>query len=197
MSTPTSGPGCGRSIETLVTYLETGTAADAAHITSCPQCQARLAALKQLNRLTGELLTHDLNTAAAPDHPWLREILDNLGLEPRPGRSLPLRAEHPGDELSQTEGSVTALIRNVGDTIHGATISRCRLRGGVTEPGAPVDLDIRVSAFYGYPLTAMAERLRSALGTALAAHTELNIRTINITVTDLRTTPAHSEEAST
>lgn len=196
MSAPTGGTGCGRSIETLASYLDTGTSPDAAHISSCPQCQAGLAALRQLNRLTGELLAHDLSMAAAPEQSWLREILANLRLETRAGRAIPIRAEDHSDELSQTEGSVIALIRNVGDTIDGATIGRCRLRGDITVPGAPVDLDIRVSAFYGYRLPAMAERLRNEIGTALATHTELNLHTINITITDLRTLPGHPEEAN-
>lgn len=197
MSTKTGDQGCGHSIEELAGYLETGQSAAAAHISSCPECQAALAALRQLNRLTGQLLGHDIKMAETPDQPWVREILNNLRLETRAGRSIPITAEHPGDELTETEGAIIALIRNVGDTIDGATIGRCRLRGDITAPGTPVDLDLRVSAFYGYAFHAMAQRLRTELEAALATHTELNIRTINITITDVRKAPRHPERTGT
>ena len=193
MSTPRVGPGCGRSIEELNDYLETGQSPDAAHISTCPECQAALAALSQLRRLTGELVAHDIRMASQPEEPWLREILTNLRLETRAGRAIPIAPQHPGDSLWQTEGSVTALIRNIGDTIEGATIGRCRLHGDLTVPGAPVDLDIRISAFYGYALHTMADTLRTELEAALATHTELRIRSINITVSDLRIRPARPE----
>jgi uncharacterized alkaline shock family protein YloU len=56
-----------------------------------------------------------------------------------------------------------------------------------------VDLDIRISAFYGYALHTMADTLRTELEAALATHTELRIRSINITVSDLRIRPARPE----
>ena len=37
---------CGRRIEDLSDYLDTGTSPDAGHIENCPQCQARLATLR-------------------------------------------------------------------------------------------------------------------------------------------------------
>lgn len=197
MSARTGNPGCGRSIEELNGYLETGQSPDQPHISTCPECQAALAALTQLRRLTGELLEHDIRMARQPEEPWLREILTNLRLETRAGRAIPVAPEHPGDSLWETEGSVIALIRNIGDTIEGATIGRCRLHGDVTVPGAPVDLDIRVSAFYGYALHTMADTLRTELEAALATHTELTIRTINITVSDLRMMPGRPERTGT
>lgn len=197
MSTPHVGPGCGRSIEELNDYIETGQSADTTHISSCPECQAGLAALARLRRLTTELVAHDIRMASQPEEPWLREILTNLRLETRAGRDIPIAPEHPGDSLWQTEGSVTALIRNVGDTIEGATIGRCRLHGDLTVPGAPVDLDIRVTAFYGYGIHTMAETLRTELEAALATHTELRIRSINITVSDLRIRPVRPERTGT
>lgn len=186
---------CGRSLEELAGYLNTAQSADVAHISACPECQAALAALKQLNRLTGELLDHDIRMAEIAEESWVQEILNNLALETRAGRNIPITADHPGDDLSETEGSVIALIRNVGDTIDGAMIGKCRLHGDTTAPGAPVDLDLRVSAFYGYAFQAVAHRLRAALEAAMATHTELNIRTINITFSDVRKAPGLPERA--
>jgi hypothetical protein len=183
MTSTTDSPGCGRDVEELATYLDTGYAPDEQHIAQCPDCQNALAALRSLNKATRELA----------DQPWLRNILNNLRLETRPGRSIPLRSDRAEDVLSQTEASIIALIRTVGDTISGATIGSCKLRGDPTEPGSPTDVEVGISAFYGVSLPDMAESVRTAVGDALATHTELVVNTINVTITDIRPMPAFPE----
>jgi hypothetical protein len=193
MTSTTDSPGCGRDVEELATYLDTGYAPDEQHIAQCPDCQNALAALRSLNKATRELAASDLLEAGTSDQPWLRNILNNLRLETRPGRSIPLRSDRAEDVLSQTEASIIALIRTVGDTISGATIGSCKLRGDPTEPGSPTDVEVGISAFYGVSLPDMAESVRTAVGDALATHTELVVNTINVTITDIRPMPAFPE----
>ncbi|MDP9989373.1 hypothetical protein J2S98_004563 [Arthrobacter oryzae] len=188
MTEPTPGhDDCGRTLEQLSDYLQTGVSDDTDHIEHCPQCQAGLAALRRLDTLTRELIDDDVKRANPADEPWFRSILDNLRLETRTGRTLPLAADHPGDTLSETEGSVIALVRSAGDAVPGSTIGRCRIDGDLTIPAAPVRLNLNVTAIWGTPLYGLAYQLRKAIAEALATHTELNVTSINITVTDLAT----------
>ncbi|MFJ6378042.1 Asp23/Gls24 family envelope stress response protein [Pseudarthrobacter oxydans] len=188
MTAPTPGhDDCGRTLEQLSDYLQTGASDDQDHIEHCPQCQAGLAALRRLDTLTKALIEDDVKRANPADEPWFRSILDNLRLETRSGRTLPLTANNPNDALSETEGSVIALIRAAGDAVSGSTIGRCRINGDLTVPGAPVRVDLNVTAVWGTSLYGLADELRKAVADALAAHTELNVTAINITVTDLAT----------
>ncbi|WP_054009512.1 Asp23/Gls24 family envelope stress response protein [Arthrobacter sp. ERGS1:01] len=176
---------CGRRIEDLSDYLDTGTSEDSEHIDHCPQCQARLAGLRSLHAAALDLMDDDVAAAGADDSGWLDGMLANLRLETRAGRSIPLSGD-PGDVLTETEGAVIALVRNVGDALGGVLIGRCRLDGEVGVPGAPVDVNINVSARYGYPLPAMAGELREAVRAELEVHTELNIAAVNVAFTDMR-----------
>lgn len=176
---------CGRRIEDLSDFLDTGASPDAEHITHCPQCQARLAGLRTLHAAALELLDDDVASAGAEESGWLEGMLANLRLETRAGRSIPL-AGGPSEELSETEGAVIALVRNVGDALGGVLIGRCRLDGDVSVPGAPVEVNVNVSARYGYPLPDLAEDLRAAIMAGLLVETELNVAAVNVAFTDMR-----------
>ncbi|WP_104087187.1 hypothetical protein [Arthrobacter sp. GMC3] len=176
---------CGRRIEDLSDYLETGFSADAAHIEHCPQCQARLAGLRSLHTAALNLMDDDVASLSGEGTGWLDGMLANLRLETRAGRSIPL-ASNTADLLTETEGAVIALVRNVGDSLGGVLIGRCRLDGEVTVPGAPVEVNVNVSARYGYPLPVMAEDLRAAILTELLVETELNVAAVNVAFTDMR-----------
>ena len=176
---------CGRHIEDLSDYLDTGASPDAQHIGHCPQCQARLAGLRSLNAVARDLLDDDVATASAGDSSWLDGIVANLQLETRAGRSIPLEGGAMED-LSETEGSVIAMVRAMGDSLGGVLIGRCRLDGEVELPGAPVDVNINVSARYGYQLPSLAQELRAAVLAQLLLHTELNIAAVNVAFTDMR-----------
>jgi uncharacterized alkaline shock family protein YloU len=176
---------CGRRIEDLSDYLDTGFSADAAHIDHCPQCQARLAGLRSLGAAALELMDDDVASAAAEGSGWLEGMLANLRLETRAGRSIPL-AGGPMDELTETEGAVIAMVRSVGDSLGGVLIGRCRLEGDVGVAGAPVEVGINVSARFGFPLQSLAEELRSAVFAELLVHTELNVVAVHVAFTDMR-----------
>lgn len=176
---------CGRRIEDLSDFLDSGISADAAHITHCPQCQARLAGLRILSTAALDLMSDDEAQVVAEGTGWLDGMLANLRMETRAGRSIPL-SSGLFEELSETEGAVIAMVRAVGDSLGGVLIGRCRLVGDVTVAGAEVEVNINVSARYGYQLPSLAQELREAVAAELLVHTELNIVAVNVAFTDLR-----------
>ena len=178
-------PGCGHSLDELEEYLRTGQSAAEQHYLRCPECQAGLAGLRSLQRLSGQLAAADTEQAGSADEPWLQSILGNLRLEMRSGRSIPLSSEYPEDAFFETEGSLLALIRRIGDDVDGATIGKCRLHGDITTPGADVMIEVNVTAFFGYPLPAMIDSLRSRIAAMISTHSELNLTSVDVAVTDV------------
>lgn len=185
MSNDIPDPGCGHSLDELEEYLRTGQSTAEQHYERCPECQSGLAGLRALHRLTGELAAADTEQADSDDEPWLQSILGNLRLEMRSGRSIPLQSEYPEDSFAETEGSLVALIRSTGDNVDGATIGKCRLHGNITEPGAEVRIEVNVTAFFGYPLPAMVESLRTRIADTVRTQTELNLTEVDVSVTDV------------
>lgn len=185
MSTPGDMLSCGHSLADLSEYLDTGQIGDPGHLAECPECQSGLAALRRLSALGDELLDADIAAAGSGNENWMKAILGNLRLELRPGRSIPLRADTPGDVLTETEGSISALIRSVADSLPGTAAGKCRLYGDVTEPGAPITVGVDLAVVYGHPLEQRAATLRWELAAALARQTELNITAIDVTITDV------------
>lgn len=189
MKTPSDTLECGRSLAELSAYLDTGQIDDPVHVESCPECQAGLASLARLSEVGSDLLRSDVADAGSGNDDWMQSILDNLRLELRPGRSIPLRAEHPNDTLWETEGSILALVRSVADALPGTAAGKCRLHGDVTIPGADITVDVEIAVVYGHPLEVRAAELRQELAEALAVQTELSLQAINITVTDVLEPP--------
>lgn len=183
---------CGRRIEDLSDYLDTGVSPDADHMENCPLCQGQLAGLRSLRAAALNLLDNDVASATADGTGWLDGMLANLRLETRAGRSIPLTGGDL-DELSETEGAVIGLVRAVGDSLGGVLIGRCTLAGEVEVPGAPVEVKINVSARYGYPLPPLADELRAAVFAQLLLQTELNVVAVDVVFTDMR--PPRDEES--
>ncbi|MEV7663848.1 Asp23/Gls24 family envelope stress response protein [Paenarthrobacter sp. NPDC089316] len=197
MKTPGDALECGHSLAELSAYLDTGYIADPAHLEACPECQAGLASLRRLSELGNELLASDLADAGTGNDDWMQSILDNLRLELRPGRSIPLRSADPKDALWETEGSVSALIRSVADSLPGTAAGKCRLNGDLTEPGAAITVEVEIAVIYGHSIEERAAALRNALSEMLAVQTELNIQAIDITVTDVLELPAPANTPNT
>ena len=185
MSTPSDTLDCGHSLAELSEYLDTGLIGDPEHLAQCPECQAGLASLRRLSALGNELIDADITEAGSGTDDWMQAILGNLRLELRPGRSIPVRGDDPGDLLAETEGSISALIRSIADGMPGTAAGKCRLQGDVTEPGAPITVDVELAVVYGHPLKEQAAALRWQLAEALSRHTELNITEIQVTITDV------------
>jgi hypothetical protein len=185
MSAPGDILGCGHSLADLSEYLDTGRIGDPGHLADCPECQSGLASLRSLSALGHELLDADTAAAGSGSDDWMKTILGNLRLELRPGRSIPLRSDSPEDVLTETEGSISALIRSVADALPGTAAGKCRLYGDVTRPGAPITVGVDLAVVYGHPLEDRAATLRWKLAAALARQTELNITAIDVTITDV------------
>lgn len=189
MSIPHDTFECGHTLEELSQYLDTGEFPDPRHLETCPDCRNGLDSLRRLSTAGSELFSNDLAEAGSGNDDWMKNILANLKLELRPGRSIPLRSEHPADTLTETEGSVLALVRSVTDLAPGAVAGRVRLEGDVTVPGEAITVNLDLAVAFGNPLLGSAEALRQDLGETLARHTELNIAAIDITITDVIDTP--------
>lgn len=185
MSTPHDTFECGHSLEELSDYLDSGNFSDPGHLALCPECQAGLDSLRRLALLGEELVAADTAAAGQGTDHWMQSILNNLRLELRPGRDIPLRPDTAGDVLVQTEGSISALIRSVADALPGTAAGKCRLEGDVSTPGSPITVNVEVAVVFGHPLQERAATLHRDLAAVLALHTELNVAAINVTVADV------------
>lgn len=185
MSIPSDTLDCGHSLAELSEYLDTGRIGDPQHLGQCPECQSGLASLRRISALGHDLLDADITDAGSGTDDWMQAILNNLSLELRPGRTIPIRADNPADTLSETEGSISALIRSIADDLPGTAAGKCRLHGDVTEPGAPITVGVELAVVYGHPLEERAAALRRQLAETLARQTELNITAIDVTITDV------------
>lgn len=185
MSTHNDTFDCGHTLEDLSLYLDTGEFADPKHLDECPECRNGLDSLRRLSATSDELLNLDLAEAGSGNDDWMKSILANLKLELRPGRSIPISSDDPADTLTETEGSIFALIRSVADNTPGTVAGRVRLEGDVTIPGEPITVSLDLAVAFGLPVVRSAEDLRGELMDALALHTELNIAAIDIAVTDV------------
>lgn len=193
MSMPHDTFECGHTLEELSLYLDTGEFADPPHLESCPECRAGLDSLRRLTAAGNELYASDVAEAGSGPDDWMKDILASLALELRPGRTIPLQSDHPADTLTETEGSVIALVRSVTDSLPGTVAGKVRLEGDVTVPAAPVVVRLDLAVLFGHPLMAGAAALRQELAEALARHTELNITTIDITITDVIDAPREDQ----
>jgi len=186
----------GHTIEELSDYLDAGRSPADASIDASPGCQIALAALARLRSLSGSILDAEASGEPVPDESWISGIVQNIGREARAGRSIPLSHPSPSASLALTEGSVRGLIRAAGEEAGGLVVGRCRLDGDVATPGAPVAIQVEVSAYGDESIPAAAARLRTAISEALGRHTELVVTAIDITVQDIHTVTGDGSEGA-
>lgn len=177
----------GFSLEELSDYLDAGRTPVRPDIESSPEARHALTRLERIHTLTGELLTAESASAPPPEESWFQGIIRGLSREVRAGRSVPLISPNPRVELTVSEGALRALVRDAGDTIPGAIIERTQFNGDLTNIGAPITVNIDVTAYTLTPLPDLADRVRAAASKALATQTELVIAGIDITITDIHT----------
>lgn len=186
---------CGRTTEELNAYLDAGRLPADPSIDECPECRAALAALQRLNTLVPAFADHDATTVPESDESWIEGVLAAISRDVRPGRGIPIATDYEHFTLTQTEGSVRALIRDAGDGVDGVLIGHCRFNGDVTAPGAPVTVNVSVSMVRGTTIPDIAEVLRARIRQALSEHTTLTVEAVNLSFDDVYSNTAHGEGA--
>jgi len=176
---------CGKTVEELSDYLAAGRSPSDPRIETCPECLNALQGLTRLTQLFQDLITQDVADLPAPSENWFQGIMTNIHREVRAGRSVPLPHPDIRVDLSLTEGAVLALIRSVGDTVPGLLVGASRLDGDVETPGAPVEVSVTASVLWNRSIPDAAHQLRELICVALAAHTALNVISVDITIEDL------------
>jgi uncharacterized alkaline shock family protein YloU len=175
----------GHTIDELADYLDAGRSPADPSIDGSPGCQLALDALERLRGVTSALVEADAADAAGVDGGWVDRILSGIALDARAGRRIPYAADDERLDLGITEGAVRGLVRAAEESFAGVLVGRCRLDGDVETAGAPVAVDVEVSVPYGESLPRLAQDLRSEIGARLAAHTELNVSRIDVTIEDV------------
>lgn len=184
----------GHTLDELADYLDRGRDPVDPSIESSPGCRLTLDALERLRALVPELIEDDLRGEPATDESWVERILAGIQLDARAGRSIPIPAASSGSAdsvgcvepaLAITEGAVRGIVRAAEAAVPGVLVGRCRLDGEVTEPGAPIRIDVEISVPYGAPMVPLAARLRSEIRARLRFHTPVNVAGIDITVHDV------------
>lgn len=175
----------GHTLDELGDYLDRGRVPPDPAIDQSADCQVALASLERLRRISESALSLEVAERGEVDEGWLRGILSGISREARAGRDIPLPSPEPVGVFRITEGAVRGLIRSAGDAVDGLVIGRCRLTGDVTEPGAPIVVDVDASVLWGVRIDDAADRLRAAIARQIERHTALVVDAIDITVHDV------------
>ncbi|MFW0107652.1 Asp23/Gls24 family envelope stress response protein [Rothia sp. P6271] len=154
------------------------------HIDQCPVCTQRVKALRKLGTLTAELSEHDLKEQNK-DTSWIDTLLNNIALETKAGRSIPLRSDNEFDRLTQTEGSVISAIRSAADELEDVVIGKCHLDGDVTVIDSPITVNVTASIRFGTVIDNAAEELRTLILKEIERISELNVQMVNVTIQDI------------
>ncbi|GGL13030.1 hypothetical protein JOE58_001964 [Curtobacterium luteum] len=175
----------GHSIEELADYLDRGRAPRDPTIESSPGCRLALANMQRLRELSAGALQRRAEAEADRETAWIDRLLDTIRAEVRSGRDVPIAHPDPRLRLAMTEAAVRGIVRRAGDALGGVVMGRCTLEGDVDVPGAPVRVTVTAGLLYGESAETTADRLRAAIGTALARHTELSIESIDVHFDDV------------
>jgi uncharacterized alkaline shock family protein YloU len=173
----------GHTIEELSDYLDRGREPRDESIERSPGCQIALESLARLRASTWAVL--EAEAQSPPDDAWLGRVMAGIARETHAGRDIPITGSDERVTLAVSEGSVRGLVRAAGDGISGALVGSCTLVGDVTVAGEPIDVNVTVSIAYGENLRAVAEQIRERVAATLALHTELGVRDITVTVSDV------------
>ncbi|WP_221585186.1 hypothetical protein [Microbacterium sp. G2-8] len=184
----------GHTLEELTDYLEAGRSPVDRSIEESAGCRIALDALERLHGLSADLQAHDTAAEPAADDAWVHRILEGIALDVRSGRRIPIGEPTADADLAITEGALRGVIRAAERAVPGVVIGRCRLDGDVEAVGAPVRIRVDASVPYGQPLPDAARALRDAISRDLAAHVDLDITAVDITIHDIQALPRAAEE---
>lgn len=175
----------GHTLDRLADYLAAGREPADPTIESSAACRLYLAALTRLQEQSWAALTREAECEPDRDEVWIDGLLTSIRSEVRSGRDIPVSDPDSRSELSVTEGAVKGIIRGAVDAVGGVILGRCTLEGDVTEPGAPIAVDVTAAAAHDQDLRALADRLRDMVRSELERHTELVITSIDVTIDDV------------
>lgn len=183
----------GHTIEELSDYLDRGCTPPEPSIDDSPECQIVLESLQRLRSVSLNLFDEDVKVESERGFSWVSSILDNIAVDARAGRDIPVNHPSPSAHLVMSEGAVRGLIRAAGDSVGGVLIGSCRLEGDVTVSRAPVVVTVEASVLWGERIGDAADRIRGAIYSELIKHTELHVEAIHVEIHDVliaRTRPS-------
>jgi len=173
--------GSGYSLEDLSAYLDRGRTPRIPAIERNAECQALLASMERMGRLSREIV--DEQAAEPLAESWYDGIMREVMREFRAGRDIPLARTADGTQLVVTEGALYELIRTVGDDVPGVLVGRVRI--DQPEPTAPLDVRVSVSVLFGYPMQGTVDLMRDGIRAAIERHGELRVGRVDVTVGDV------------
>lgn len=173
--------GSGYSLEDLSAYLDRGRTPRIPAIERNAECQALLASMERMGRLSREIV--DEQAAEPLAESWYDGIMREVMREFRAGRDIPLARTADGTQLVVTEGALYELIRTVGDDVPGVLVGRVRI--DQPEHTAPLDVRVSVSVLFGYPMQGTADLMRDGIRAAIERHGELRVGRVDVTVGDV------------
>ena len=173
--------GSGYSLEALSAYLDRGRTPRIPAIERNAECQALLASMERMGRLSREIVDEQATEPLAES--WYDEIMREVMREFRAGRDIPLATTADGTQLVVTEGALYELIRTVGDGVDGVLVGRVRI--DQPDPTSPLDVRVTVSVLFGYPMEETVDRMREGIRAAIERHGELRVGRVDVTVGDV------------
>lgn len=183
----------GHTIDELVDYFDAGLEPPDPSIDRSPACQNALAAIGRLRVHTDRMLEEDAAAAQRPDDRWVSDILAAISVEAHAGRDVALTPIDAAERPTITEGALRSLVRHAADTVGGLLVGRCTIDGDVESLGAPVRIGVTVSIVWGRPVRDAADRVRVAVQTAVARHTDLHLVAVDVRIRDLHVTAGEQE----
>jgi|GEM_PF-1265472 len=173
--------GSGYTLEDLSAYLDRGRTPRIPAIERNAECQAVLASMERMGRLSREIVEEQAAEPLADS--WYDSIMREVMREFRSGRDIPLARTEDGTEIVVTEGALYELIRAVGDGIEGVLVGRVRLDH--PEPDAPLDVRVTVSVRFGRAMNAAVDEMRDGIRQAIERHGDLRVGRVDVTVGDV------------
>ncbi|MFN3948065.1 hypothetical protein [Microbacterium sp.] len=181
--------GSGYTLEDLSAYLDRGRTPRIPAIERNAECQAILASMERMGRLSREIVEEQAAQPLADS--WYDSIMREVMREFRAGRDIPLVRAADGTEIVVTEGALYELIRSVGDGIEGVLVGRVRL--DQPAPDAPLEVRVTVSVRFGRPMTAAVDEMRDGIRAAIERHGDLKVGRVDVTIGDVHTEEGQNE----
>ncbi|WP_156364528.1 hypothetical protein [Curtobacterium sp. Leaf261] len=175
----------GFTLDELNDYLDDDRTPANPAIDASPEAGRVLDRLAALRDASWQLLEADATAHETADRAWIDRVLASVRGTARAGRDVPVPDPDPAARLIVTEGAIRAAVRHAGDAVEGVVVRRVRLRGDVTIPGVPIDVDVTASIEVGRPIAPITEALHAAAAEAIGQHAPFPVGTLTVHVVDV------------